>query len=69
MLVRDARAHVARNPLAVVEDLDGAVCEARLNGLAQQPERHGVVMVIDLYMIIWRDRAALLLGILVALAR
>src|SRR3979490_155690 len=39
VLVRDARAHVARNPLALVEDLNGAIREARLHGLAQQPER------------------------------
>src|SRR5258708_6106456 len=69
VLVRDARAHVARDPLALVEDLDGAVGETRLNGLPQQPERHRVVMVVDLDMIVGRDRAALPLGILVALAR
>src|SRR5580692_4025120 len=69
VLVRDARAHVARNPLALVEDLDGSVREARLHGLAQQPERHRVVMVIDLDMIVGRNGAALPLGILVALAR
>jgi hypothetical protein len=33
VLVRDARAHVARNPLALVEDLDGAIREVN-------PERH-----------------------------
>src|ERR1700686_1304475 len=69
VLVRDARAHVARNPLALVEDLNGAVREARLNGLPQKPERHRVVMAIDLDMIVGRNRAALPLGILVALAR
>jgi hypothetical protein len=37
-------------------------------GLPQQPERHRVVMVIDLDMIIGRDRAALPLGKLVAFA-
>ena len=30
VLVHDARAHVARNPLSLVEDLDGAIREARL---------------------------------------
>ena len=69
VLVRDARAQVARDPLALVEDLDGAVGEARLDSLPQQGERHRVVMVVDLDMIVGRDRAALPLGILVALAR
>src|SRR5580658_10306622 len=69
VLVRDARAHVARNPLAVVEELDRAVREARVDGLAQQGEWHRVVMVINLDVIVGRDRAALPLGILVALAR
>src|SRR5271163_4399071 len=68
VLVRDARAHVARNPLAVVEDLDRAVREARIDGLAQQGERHRVVMAVDLETVQRRDRAALPLGILVALA-
>src|ERR1700720_4007077 len=69
VLVREARALVARNPLTLVEDLNGAVRKARFNGLAQKPERHRVVMVIDLDVIVRRDRAALPLGILVALAR
>src|SRR6266478_1207946 len=69
VLVRDARAHVARNPLALVEHLDRAIREARINGLAQQGERHRVVMGIDLDVIVRRDRAALPLGILVALVR
>src|ERR1700685_2493870 len=69
VLVREARALVARNPLTLVEDLDGAIRETRFNGLAQKPERHRVVMVIDLDVIVRRDRAALPLGILVALAR
>src|ERR1700674_1073332 len=68
VLVRDARTHVARNPLALVEDLNRAVREAYVNGLPQQSERHRVVMVIDLDVIVRRDRAALPLGILVALA-
>src|ERR1700680_2998148 len=68
VLVREARTHVARNPLALVEDLDGGVGEARLNGLPQQSERHRVVMVIDLDVIVRRDRAELPLGILVAIA-
>jgi hypothetical protein len=63
------RAHVARNPLALVEDLDRAIREARINGLAQQGERHRVVMGINLDVIVRRDRAALPLGILVAPAR
>ena len=46
VLVREARALVARNPLTLVEDLNGAVRKARFNGLAQKPERHRVVMVI-----------------------
>src|SRR4249919_4017619 len=69
VIVRDARAYVARNPLTLVEDLDRAVREARVDGLAQQLERHRVVMVVDLDVIVGRDRAALPLGILVALAR
>src|SRR5438552_8488390 len=69
VLVRNARTHVARNPLALVEDLDRALCEARVNGLAQQPEWHRVVVVIDLDVIVGRDGAALPLGILIALAR
>src|SRR5260370_30273548 len=69
VLVRDARAHGARNPLALVEHLDRAIREARINGLAQQGERHRVVMGIDLDVIVRRDRAALPLGILVALVR
>ena len=60
---------MARNPLALVEDLDRAVREARVNGLTQQGERHRVVMLIDLDVIVGRDRAALPLGILVAFAR
>src|SRR5260370_15886497 len=67
VLVRDARAHVARNRLALVEHVDRAIREARINGLAQQGERHRVVMGIDLDVIVRRDRAALPLGILVAL--
>jgi hypothetical protein len=33
VLVRDARTHVARDPLALVEDLNRAVREAHVNGL------------------------------------
>src|SRR3984893_4835566 len=69
VLVREARALVARNPLTLVEDLNAAGRKTRFNGLAQKPERHRVVMVIDLDVIVRRDRAALPLGILVALAR
>src|ERR1700720_2937733 len=58
VLVREARALVARNPLTLVEDLNGAVRKTRFNGLAQKPERHRVVMVIDLDVIVRRDRAA-----------
>ena len=67
VLVHGARVYVAPYPLSLVEDLDGAIREARFHGLAQQPERHRVV--IDLDMIVRRNRAALPLGILVALAR
>src|SRR5580692_7135638 len=69
VLVRNTRAHVARNPLALVEHLDRAIREARTDGLAQQVERYRVVMGINLDVIVRRDRAALPLGILVALAR
>jgi hypothetical protein len=37
VLVRDARAQVARNPLALVEDLDGAVREARVEAAMSCP--------------------------------
>ena len=33
--------------------------EARIDGLAQQSERHRAIMVIDLHVIVGRDRAAL----------
>ena len=69
VLVREVRAHVARDPRALVEDLDRAVREARINCLAQQLEWHRVVMVTNLDVIVGRDRAALPLGIFVALAR
>src|SRR6202049_563567 len=69
VLVREARALVARNPLTLVEDLNGAGRKAGFNGLVQQPERHPGGMVLDLDVIVRRDRAALPLGILVALAR
>src|ERR1700752_3361222 len=52
-----------------MEDLDRAIRESRIDGLAQQRERHRVVMVIDLDVMVGRDGAALPLGILVALPR
>ncbi len=37
---------------ALVEDLDGALDDARVDELADQPERHRVIMAVDLDMVV-----------------
>ena len=69
VLVLEARAHVAGNALALVEQLDRGCGEAHVDGLAQQSIRRRVVVIVDLDVIVGRHRAALPLGILVALRR
>jgi hypothetical protein len=64
-----ARSRMARNPKALVEDLDRSVGEPRIDGLAQQPKRHRVVMITDLDVIVGRNPAALPFSILVGLDR
>ena len=69
VLVRNPRAHMARDAFALVEQLDRRVGETRVDGLAQQLERYRVVMLVDLDVIVGGDGAALPLGIAVALTR
>src|SRR3954451_5910073 len=60
---------MARNSNAFVEDLDGGVGEPRLDGLTQQPERHRVVMMVDLDVVVGRDTTALPFSISIGFAR
>jgi len=50
-------AGVAGDPDALVQDLDRAVGNARLDLLADETERHGVVVVGDLDVVVGRDPA------------
>jgi hypothetical protein len=47
------------NALAVVEDLDGPLGQARPDLLAQEPVGHRVVVAVDLDMVVEPDRALL----------
>src|SRR6266851_6890157 len=60
---------VTSDALAFVEQLDGALGNARLDLLAQQAVRHRVVMAVDVDMIVERDAALAPLGIDVGLDR
>src|SRR5829696_943806 len=55
--------------LALVEQLDGALCDARLDLLSQQAVRHRVVMAIDIDVVVERDAALAPLGVDVSLGR
>ena len=57
--VANRRERVARDTLALVEDLDRRAGNARLDHLADQFRRHRVVMVRDLDVIIGRDAGPL----------
>ena len=50
------------DPLAAVEDFDGARCDARPNLLAQQLVRHRVIVLVDLDVVIEPDPALLPFG-------
>ena len=60
---------MARDPLAVVEDLDGLVGDADIDEFADQAVRRGIPMTIDLDMIVGRDAATLPAGKDIGLVR
>ena len=62
-----AAQQMARDPLALVKQLDGALCDARLDLLAQQAVRHRVVMADHLDVIVDADACEVSLGIFVVL--
>ena len=67
--VADGRERMARDPLALVEDLDRRAGDARLDDLADQLRGHRVEVVGDLDVIVGRDAGPLPFGIAVGLVR
>ena len=60
---------MARDTLALVEDLDRRAGDAGLDDLADQLRWHRVIMAGDLDVIVGRDTAALPLGVSIGLVR
>ena len=50
-----AAANMASDALALVEQLDGALGDAGLDLLLQQPVRHRIVVAIDIHVIVEPD--------------
>src|SRR5215470_12796297 len=64
-----AAANMAGDALALVEQLDGALSDAGLDLLLQQPVRHRVVVALDVHVVIEPDPAQPPLGIDIRFAR
>ena len=62
-------AQMRGDALALVEDLDGARGQARLDLLADEAVRHGVVVALDVDVVVERDAAQAPLGVDVGLGR
>src|SRR5262249_8955333 len=58
-----AAANMAGDALALVEQLDGALSDAGLDLLLQQPVRHRVVVALDVHVVVEPDPAQPPLGI------
>ena len=69
VLMGNIRPHVARYTHALVEQFDCLVGVARFDDLAQQSEWDRIIALLDLDVVIRRNRTALPLRVAVALGR